>query len=271
MELLTQGAEVFEAIGRLRAATPDALTNFFVTPKQATAWMERGTLSIREGNGSILALRRGRGVHHVYHVAESAAELSAALGWLTASWRGVLVADLVGHSEETARGAEIYGLHGFEHYTSLVRMVRLTDGSSRHSAASTARFAGPDDVPAVRDFFERTLDPLRDQIPELEEIQVAVTRRNILIECHGEHVGGALYFETTGLTSMLRYWYVDQSIHGQGFGGRLMRKYIELCRGIRRIVLWVACENAEAIAKYRHYGFCEDKLMDRIVIFRGKP
>jgi GNAT superfamily N-acetyltransferase len=271
MELLTGSTGLFEAIGRLRAAAPDALTNFFVTPKQAAAWMERGTLSIRERDGSVLVLRRDRGVHRVYHAAVDFGELSRALASLTAGWRGVLTADLVGRPEETARVAEIYRLHGFEHYTSLVRMVRLTDGPSSDALDSTVVFAARHDVPTLCDFFDRVLDPLRDQVPEAEEIEAAVARTNILIERHGEDVGGALYFETTGLTSMLRYWYVDPRFHGLGIGGRLMRKYIELCRGTRRIVLWVVSGNADAIAKYRHYGFREDNLIDRIVVFRGKP
>jgi len=271
MQLLTRSAELFEAIDRLRAVAPFLLTNFFVTPKQAAAWTGRGTLSIMGGNGSILALRRDRDVHHVYHVAAGTRELSHALAVLTAGWRGVLVTDLVGHSEETARVAEIYHAHGFEHHTSLVRMVRVMPGLSSRAVGSTVIFADRDDVPAVRDLFDRMLDPLRDQIPEPEEIEAAVARRSILIERRGEAVGGALYFETTGLTSILRYWYVDRRFRGQGIGGRLIRKYIELCRGVRRIVLWVVGENADATAKYRHYGFCEDNLMDRILVLKGKP
>ena len=38
--------------------------------------------------------------------------------------------------------------------------------------------------------------------------------------------------------------------------------------GAKRAILWVVRDNADAIAKYRHYGFREDTLVDRIMIRR---
>jgi ribosomal protein S18 acetylase RimI-like enzyme len=75
-------------------------------------------------------------------------------------------------------------------------------------------------------------------------------------------------FEPMGLTSHLRYWYVDEAFRNQGIGARLMRRFFRLSSGSQRLILWVAGDNSDALAKYRHYGFREDTLVDRIMIRR---
>src|SRR5207248_2912846 len=109
-------------------------------------------------------------------------------------------------------------------------------------------------------------DPYRDRIPHDNELAELVTGRKILLIRRGAAVGGVLIFETTGLTSHLRYWYVNQRFRDQGIGARLMRTFLRVSSGGRRILLWVVSGNADAIAKYRHYGFQAESLVDWIMI-----
>jgi len=274
MRAPVQTADLFETIGELRATEPGLLSNFFASPGQVSSWMDRSAnaLSVVEGDRSILILRRDRGFQRLYHVAAGAHQLSAALASITADQHHVMVTDIVGTPEQVARIAEIHREHGFTDHTTLMRMACMTDGLPAGAEEPASHFAESEDVPAIRALFDQVLDPLRDQIPEAEEIEAAVARRSVLIDRRAGAAGGVLYFETTGLTSVLRYWYVDLNFHGQRIGGTLMRNYLGLCRcaGVARIVAWVVRDNADAIAKYRHYGFREDRLVDCILVSRGK-
>jgi len=46
----------------------------------------------------------------------------------------------------------------------------------------------------------------------------------------------------------------------------MMRRFLMQVAGSRRISLWVFSNNADAIAKYEHYGFHREKLVDRIML-----
>jgi len=124
------------------------------------------------------------------------------------------------------------------------------------------------DTAAVSAFLEGLLDPYRDAIPDEAEIREAAERGNLLLVRRGESLGGILWFETTGISSHLRYWYVHDGFRGQGIGAHLMRQFLHLCRQCRRVIAWVAKENADAIAKYCHYGFRPDTIVDHILIRR---
>jgi GNAT superfamily N-acetyltransferase len=270
MPQLAQNA-LLDATERIRRQAAKFATNFFASREQVGIWLERGVLSYTEHAGSLLIYRWDRDLCRLYHVAAGLPELSAALDSARGSLAPdtALVSELVGVPEEVDSVAQIYREHGYDDYTSLVRLVRINDGPlSSGSNHPSVVFAEETDVPALGAFLERVLDPLRDQIPEPEEIRTAAGSRKVLVERLEDSLAGVLFFETTGLTSMLRYWYVDPRFCDRGIGGRLIKTYLGAC-GATRIVLWVVANNTDAIAKYGHYGFQRDKLVDLIMVYKG--
>ncbi len=272
MQPLTSGDLLFEAIHRIRRQAADFTTSFFAAPEQIQYWADRGVLSQVEHSGCLLIFRRDRDFYHLYHVAAGSRQLSAALAALGGALgsSAVLTADLVGSPANVAIAAGIYGENGFSEYRSLIRMVRIVDPRLPPEPLDPeVAFAAPTDTPAIGSFLEGLLDRFSDQIPEPEEIRAAAERRNILIVRRGQALAGLLFFETKGLTSTLRYWYVSQCSRGQGIGARLIRAYFGLCRSAQRLLLWVASDNSDSIAKYEHYGFRREGLIDRIMIRQG--
>ena len=162
--------------------------------------------------------------------------------------------------------AAVYRAHGFRDYMTLVRMVRMgapaLDGDD-------AEVATADDVPAIGSFLDGILDRYYDQIPEPGEVLDAVQAGNLLVVRRGGEVGGVLWSETTGLTTHLRYWYVHPQFVNQGIGARLIRTYFRRAAACRRFILWVIANNADSIARYEHYGFRRENLVDRIMMKAG--
>jgi GNAT superfamily N-acetyltransferase len=234
-------------------------------------WADRGALSVWETERGLLVLRRDRDLQRLYHVAADAAELAPLLEVLSATGPPTeVVVDLIGISGQNEAVASAYRAHGFSDYAKLLRMRRLPPRAThRQRGNSPPGFASPDDLETVSTFLGRVLDRFRDQIPDADELREAISRRGVLVERSDGAIGGLLLFEDTGLTSLLRYWYVDPDRCNRGVGGRLMKAYLGLCPEQSRNLVWVVRDNVDAIAKYRHYGFQEDSLTDQILLRRS--
>ncbi len=259
--------EICAELRRIRESNKGFITNFYAAPEQLRDWASQGVLSWVRGVRATLLFRRNRQFEHLYHVAASRADLAETLASIDPIAGRPIVTDLVGQLEDVAPVAEIYRENGFENYVDLVRMAR-PGGSSADATDAAVDYAQLADLPLIVAFLDRHLDPFRDQIPEADEVESAIARRSILIDrCDGT-LGGLLFFEDTGRTSTIRYWYVDSGCHGRGVGGRLMRTYLREHPSTARFLLWVVGSNAGVIAKYEHYGFRREKLFDRIMIRR---
>lgn len=260
--------EISAELRRIRELSREFTSNIYAAQEQLREWAGRGVLSLAREVRTTLLLRRDRHFEHLYHVAASRADLAEALASLDPIPGLPIVTDLVGRSEDVVPVAEIYRQNGFEDYVDLVRMVR--PGGSPPSAGpdTSVDYARLADIPAIVSFLDRQLDPFRDQIPEAGEIESAIARRTILIDrCDGT-LRGLLFFEDAGRTSTIRYWYVDSGCYGRGVGGSLMRTYLREHPSTARFLLWVVGGNTGAIARYEHYGFRREKLIDQIMIRR---
>jgi ribosomal protein S18 acetylase RimI-like enzyme len=262
---------LLEALERVRRADAGSVTNWFATHERIDYWIARNSLALLQGERALLILRRDSGFQRVYHFAADLEALSAVLryssGELAAS--GVLTTDLIGRSLDVDPIALVYRESGFADHNCLVRMIRMAAPEEVAESEPDVEFAKATDVAAVADFLGRLLDPYTDQIPDENEIREASARRNIILVRRGGSVSGLILFETMGLTSHLRYWYVDGSARNQGIGARLIRQFFRLSIGSKRVILWVVGDNSDAISKYRHYGFRLETLVDRIMIRRG--
>jgi len=263
-------AALQDALELVRRAGAGPVTNWFATPERIDYWIDRNSLTLLQDAQALLILRRDRGFHRIYHSAADLQALSAVLrssiGEFPAST--VFTTDLIGRPPDLESVAGVYRESGFADHNCLVRMIRIAAPTEVEESQPDVEFAGPADIAAVGAFLGRLLDPYTDQIPDEEEIREATDRRNILLVRHGESVSGLLLFEAMGLTSHLRYWYVDDAARNKGIGARLIRRFFRLSAGSKRLILWVVGDNADAIAKYRHYGFRPDTLVDRIMIRR---
>lgn len=214
----------------------------------------------------MLILRRDRELDRVYHVAASLEALQSALAEVVAP--GPLVADVIGGNRDLPAVTAAYESNGFQPYRRLVRMVRAGgDAGLSGQCAEPVRQAGAADAREVYEFLHRLLDPWSDQPPSLDEIRRAVEAGGVIIS-RPEKISGALIFETIGVTSILRYWYVEPGLRDRGTGGALLRAMLRACRESRRILLWVRADNDDAISRYARHGFRMEGLADQILIRR---
>lgn len=262
--------ELPDAIHAIRRHGESFTTNLFAARQELQQWLNDGAMLEYDPERRILLLRRDGSFHRMYHVASSPSELRAIETFVQKHEPHTeIVADLIGPDSSLDRAMKCYRDSGFEEYTVLVRMALMTGGlGARTCEGDCGAFATRADVLPVTRFLDRVLDPFRDRIPGQPEVLAAIDRSSILIDRRGAEIEGLLWFEDSGATSHLRFWYVAPGHLSKGIGGRLMQRYLTLCSDKRRIVVWVVRENAPAIAIYRHYDFHDDGLVDRIMLRR---
>ena len=67
------------------------------------------------------------------------------------------------------------------------------------------------------------------------------------------------------MTSSIRYWVVAAGFQSRRLGASLIRHYFASQAGVRRFLLWVNAGNENAVAKYCHYGYSADGLIDHVL------
>jgi len=238
-------------------------------PSEVQSWSVHGEVKYLESNGGVLLIRTDRDLTRLYHAVRDEEGLARALAALDGQVHETLITELVGRGHETEAAVDVYHNYEFRDYTTLLRMTKAIEGAAPPEIATSELYAQAQDVIGIVKFLERVLDPLRDHMPLLAEIETATMSQRILVEKERQEIRGILFYENAAATSV-RYWYVDPERHSDGIGGRLMREYLRLCQGQKRILLWVVSDNHHAIQKYRHYGFQFDGLSDRIMVRSGR-
>ena len=273
--MLTRVANIqqyLEAVQHVRPGSQGLLTNFYASRDQVLGWISRRRLFVVEAEGAACFLRCDRDFYHLHHLAADKRALSRILALLPVVIpEGIIATDLVGRGTEVDELSKLYEGQGFRRYRLLMRMVRFTDGKPvRAEEDSDVVEAVPEDAAAVLAFFEGTLDRFVEQIPEIEELQSAAIRKEILVARRGREFAGVLVMRITGMSATLRYWIVNGKFRNRGIGSRLIRRFFQICSGGKRVVLWVFPDNEDAIEKYRHYGFAPDGLVDQVLVNRLK-
>ena len=260
--------EVTDAVNAARTNAPEYCSNFFPAPPKLQGWITRGELFCDQRGGVNFFWRKDRGFWHLYFCAASPALLQQSVTALPLMGTEPVVLDLVGKEPALADMVGRFVSAGFHIHSRLLRMARSVpsaEGGLKSASDSRVVLAGPTDCQPVLDLLMRSFDCRAEQIPALNEIEAAVAARQILVVHCADTLAGLLFFETQGLSSLLRYWLVESGFRSQNFGSGLMRQYFAEHPSVRRFLLWVVASNRDAIGKYEHYGFAPEGLVDYVL------
>jgi len=265
---LKSASEVAKYISRAKADAPGYCSNFFPAPRKLEGWIGHGELFCDQSGSDVLFLRKDRGFWHLYFCAANPASLERAVAALPMLKTEPVVVDLVGQDPAVHDLAGRFEAAGFRRYQRLFRMARTVPPVSPPAAVPPdlrVSMAGQADCQSIMDLLLRSFDCRAEQIPMHYEIEEAVECGQIWVARSEGALAGLLFFETQGLTSTIRYWLTAPEFRTQRFGSALMQRYFSGHPAVRRYLLWVIADNANAIAKYEHYGFAPDGLLDEVL------
>jgi hypothetical protein len=233
-------------------------------------WIEHETLSLITGQGAVFFLRKDRDFQHLYYCAADLPALERELTAQAQITSGRITLDLVGSEAAIQPQIDVLQKLGFKPHTKLVRLTRAAQSSATATPPQLEKkfslvVADERDSPEILKLIETCFNPYADQLPASYELQEAIADRQVLIVKQDGKIAGALFFETQGLTSTVRYWVVAEAFRSQHLGSALMHRYFKTQDSVVRFVLWASAANTEALAKYEHYGYKPDGLMDQIM------
>ena len=155
---------------------------------------------------------------------------------------------------------------GFEEHTTLVRMSRVGGPSVHERVPGVVSEATDQDISSILDLYHQYFDPYSEQIPLQEELVQWVSSKSILVSRVGEKVVGFLIYELIGVTLYLRYWFVHPDYRDCKIGASLFREFFYRGKMTKRQLFWVITSNENAIKRYMHYGFSQEKMFDHVLI-----
>jgi Acetyltransferase (GNAT) family len=270
MRPISSVGQVFAAMEHVKSSAPAFCTNFFPVRSKLETWIEHETMNMETAPGVVYFFRKDRDFEHLYFCAAEPAALERELVALPQANSAKLSADLVGAEAAIQPQIEIFQKANFKPHTRLLRLSRAAQsGSAIENSALPKDFnltiADESNAEEILNLIESSFNIYADQLPALYELKDAIADRQILTVKHSGKIAAALYFETQGLTSALRYWVVGELFRSQHLGSTLLKRYFKSQDSVVRFILWVSVANADALAKYERFGYKPDGLVDQVM------
>lgn len=263
--------ELEPLLAKVRKGSRQYVTNFFVAPNRWGDWLRRGVQGQLSDDRVLLLIRKEEACQRIFFAGDRMDVVPALAEAVFPSDKPVVI-DLIGHSADTTRWAQDMRDASFRPHLVLRRLSR-TGGMEAASPEALAQISGGEtrDVDPIFQMMRRDFDPFTDQIPDREEMGEAISSGAVrIIRDGGGAVAGFLWWERAGVTATIRYWCVDRSFRGKGYGSALMKDYFTLAAGCVRHLLWLRENNSTASACYVHYGYAPDGLEDLVMVGERK-
>lgn len=266
MKLVESIDEIRQAITQIKENGTEWFTNLYVEDGKLEKWIEKQQMFIEMNPTDFFLVRKREGFWHMYFAVTDIGKFERNLHGILRQCDGKIIVDLLGDIE-LLKG--LLCAHGFKKYMSLTRMMKFcTDNQKSNKVPGTA-YAILGEEQQISDILYENMDPLCEQIPDLDEIQVGIEQKNILVVRHENFVHGEieafLWWERYGITSQWRYWASRKKYRYTGAGLKLYPLYFSATAGVKRHVIWVRDDNP--ISKLQqYYGFKFDRLKDEVVV-----
>lgn len=266
MNRLTDYTLIQQNLQRLKELKKGLVTNFYLTPDRVKFLIEKELLFYRNAIESFFILLRDHNFYHLYYYVTSLNSLNEGLDPVMEEVGRPIVVDIIGTKEQTVPVENLFIKKGFKNYTNLNRMSRLNNIKEVCSLNANVRYGETKDIESVHEFLHIYFDPYSEQLPMIDEIENWVRRGELLVYEDNDIVSGFILFDIIGVTSYLRYWFVHPNYRNRKVGSALLNRYFYESRNTKRQLFWVIESNINAIIRYKHYGFQEENLFDRILI-----
>lgn len=267
MKLVTDIADVINAYNFAKEFKKGFNTNCFVTTEQFNKLIKNGVLfEIYIGEVAFF-LKKNERFLNLYYYAASIDELDKALPQLLAiTIDETVIVDLV-TKDEFCKEKFVFEENRFNVYTSLIRMSSVGNRSYGEGANSVkVRNAVSEDAVAVKVLLTTYFDPRADQLPDMDDLSVWIQQNNIILFEEQGKVIGFIIYDLKSTTLCLRYWFVHPDFRDLKIGSQLFKEFLSRGKDTQRQLFWVIRSNENAIKRYLHYGFKEEKMYNYVLI-----
>jgi GNAT superfamily N-acetyltransferase len=258
--------EINQALVKVKNYKKKLITNFFSSSEKVEIWISKDEFYTIEIGEVIYFLKKNSGFYTLYFIASSNEELDRSLTELLVNIRDeVLMLDIV-QREESSGVLNVFYSKSFNLYTSLVRMNRLNHQVDLLSISTDGiKEASRHHLIPLNNMLHSFFDEKAEQLPDEKELVNWIENKNVLIYEEDNQIGGFLIYEIIGNTLYLRYWFVHPDFRENRVGSKLFNEFETKGKDTNRHLFWVIRSNENAIKRYKHYGFVEEKMYNFVL------
>jgi len=266
MKKVTDFIEINQAVVRIKNYKKKLVTNFFPNREKVEIWISKNQFYTIEIGEVIYFLKKNENFYALFFIASSNEELDKSLLELLVDFsEEILMLDIV-QREETSDLLNVFYSKSFNLYTSLVRMNRLNHQVDLLSISTDGvKEASGHHLISLTNILYSFFDEKAEQLPDEKELGNWIENKNVLIYEEDNQIGGFLVYEIIGNTLYLRYWFVHPNFRDKRVGSKLFYEFENKGKDANRHLFWVIRSNENAIKRYKHYGFVEEKMYNFVL------
>lgn len=267
MKLVTDISEVANAYNFCKKFGKGFNTNCFISTEQFSKLIENNLLYEVCLGEVVFLLKKNEGFFNLYYYAASIDELAISLPLLLKITKDeIIVVDLV-TKNELCKEKSVFEDSYFHVYTSLVRMSSVGTKCQFESVNSKkVRNARTEDAAIVNQLLKTHFDPRAEQLPDMVDLAKWIQQNNIILFEEKDKVVGFIIYELKTTILYLRYWFVHPEFRDLKIGSQLFKEFLARGKDTQRQIFWVIRSNENAIKRYLHYGFKEEKMFNYVLI-----
>jgi GNAT superfamily N-acetyltransferase len=263
---VTDFNEITKALVKVKNYKKKLITNFFSSNEKVEIWISKDQFFTIEIGEVVFFLKKNLELYTLFFIASSNDELDKSLTELQVNLRDeIIMLDIV-QREESSAVLDIFYNKSFTLYTSLVRMNRLNHQIDLLSVSNDEiKEASMHHLIPLNDMLHSFFDEKAEQLPDVKELMNWIENKNVLIYEEENQIGGFLIYEIIGNTLYLRYWFVHPDFREKRIGSKLFNEFESKGKDTNRHLFWVIRSNENAIKRYKHYGFVEEKMYNFVL------
>jgi ribosomal protein S18 acetylase RimI-like enzyme len=266
MDKIFNRENVYKIIAKIKQSSKNCVTNFFPNDEKLDYWIGKNIFYSRDMVNSVFFFRKDRDFYHLYFYSKDLLTLKADLELINNQFSEILVADCIGTGNNLASIVEIFERCNFKKYILYNRMIKFINMNELlHEVSHEITFPELKEAPLIFNMFESSFDRFAEQLPTIEELEIAIRNREVFVTKDNTFITGVLIRKMTLKSSLFMFFLVNREHRSKKVGSKLLSYYFNECRN-KRIMMWVLSNNANAIEIYKHYGFTFDSWNDQIMI-----
>lgn len=267
MNLVKEYSEIQRNIASIKDLKKHYITNFYENENEVSSWIDARRFYTDTFGEVELLFRKNDGFYNLFYVAATSDAVEEALKTMLKKNPKIrFVSDIV-TKKEAPEIKNRFENSGFYEYSSLMRMNRMNQFHLEdYTPDNNTRVADADEFQQVFKLLHEYFDPLSEQLPTKEKLMQWIDNKNVLVNMIEKRVVGFIIYELIGKSLYLKYWFVSPYYREQKIGSKLFQLFLYMGSTSKRQVFWVVRSNKNAIKRYKHYGFKEDKTYDFIMM-----
>jgi GNAT superfamily N-acetyltransferase len=272
MTPVKQASFVTDAINFSKSFGKKSLTNYFLSADKMAALIQEAKIYSVNTEETIFLFKKNGDFYNLYFYASCLESLAQGLAEIKRTFgTREFVVDILSTQLLTPE-VDVFKESGFVTYTSLVRMSRTEDIAINDEALADANQtdASASDAEQVFNLLNQYFDPRAEQLPDLAEVKALINQGRVLVYKVNKELVGFIIFELNGLTLYLRYWFVSPNHRDKKIGSKLFHFFLDKGKASKRQLFWVIQTNENAIVRYRHYGFKDEKMYNFVLNNKNK-